>query len=269
MSGRVKNRVLGPVPGGIQAPGSRSPGPDWRVPRGLAARPLPPPAPPRDGRAAQTPPGPMGARAQVTRCAGEPAALHTLLAGAGSGGCTLAAPGLLGSERGVPAAAARLATETRGWEAASGVPRAADGEPGARAGKRFRVSAVLSEAPALEPVRPALTAPPDGLEEATGEGTAGGAVEVLKILAKSDPRSNTATFMSQSRKGGPRSCLNLQRAGIGTAGLHPLPRSGARPRLPWAEAGVLGSPHAAAPRGPLALCPREVPPGAQLRTALD
>lgn len=72
-------------------------------------------------------------------------------------------------------------------------PRELDGESGARAGRTVKVRAALSEVPGREP---AAAAPREGLEEVTGEGAAGGAVEVLKILAKRDPRSNTATFMS-------------------------------------------------------------------------
>lgn len=75
-------------------------------------------------------------------------------------------------------------------------PRELDGESGARAGRTVKVRAALSEVPGREPADSAAAAPREGLEEATGEGAAGGAVEVLKILAKRDPRSNTATFMS-------------------------------------------------------------------------
>lgn len=82
---------------------------------------------------------------------------------------------------------------SRGW---SGAPGEAESESGAGAGKRVKVGAVLSEVSALEPAGPAVAAPREWLGEATGEGTVGGAVEDLKILAKRDPRSNTATFMS-------------------------------------------------------------------------
>lgn len=61
-----------------------------------------------------------------------------------------------------------------------------------------------------EPMDPVAAAPTDGLEEVTGEVTAWGAVEVLKILAKKDPRSNTAIFMPGSWKGRLRHCPNLQ-----------------------------------------------------------
>lgn len=86
-----------------------------------------------------------------------------------------------------------------GW-GGTGIPREAEGESGGRAGWRVRVEAGLSALPA----GPAVAAPPEWLEEAIGAGIAGGAVEVLKILAKSDPRSNTATFISQSWKFCPR-----------------------------------------------------------------
>lgn len=73
-----------------------------------------------------------------------------------------------------------------------GAARKAEGESGAKAGKRVRVRAVLREVP----ICPAVAAPPCCPEEVTGELAAGGAVEVLKILAKRDPRSSTAPFMS-------------------------------------------------------------------------
>lgn len=76
MSGKVKNRVLAPGPGGIPALGSRSPGPAERRFLGLEAKLPLPVAPPMDGSAAQTPPGPGGGRAKATRCAGEPPALQ-------------------------------------------------------------------------------------------------------------------------------------------------------------------------------------------------
>lgn len=219
MSGKVKNRVLGPGPGGTRALGSFSPGQGGRGFRGLAVTlllMLLPTEPPMDGYAAQTAPGPGGCRATTTRWAGEPAELRPPLEGAGGRAKgrgedrTLAAPGLLGSEAGVSTASAgRPATETRTWGAASrgwsaaGVgcsrtegPRELDGESGARAGRTVKVRAALSEVPGREPAAPAAAAPREGLEEDTGEEAAGGAVEVLKILAKRDPRSNTATFMS-------------------------------------------------------------------------
>lgn len=110
MSGRAKNRVLGPGPGGIQALGSCSSGAGWRGLRGLKVELLLQVAPLIDGSTAQTPPGPGGGRARATRWAGEPATLQPPLAEArgrvwGEGcsrgwskGWTLAALGLLGSE---------------------------------------------------------------------------------------------------------------------------------------------------------------------------
>lgn len=221
MSGKVKNRVLGPGPGGTRALGSLSPGQGGRGFRGLEVTVLLmllPAEPPMDGYAAQTAPGPGGGRATTTRWAGEPAELRPPLEGAGGRAKergrgedpTLAAPGLLGSEAGVSTASAgRPATETRAWGAASRGwsatsvgcsrtegPRELDGESGARAGRTVKVRAALSEVPGRERAAPTSAAPREGLEEATGEGAAGGAVEVLKILAKRDPRSNTATFMS-------------------------------------------------------------------------
>lgn len=74
-------------------------------------------------------------------------------------------------------------------------PPEAEEESGASEGKRVRVWVVLSEVPPPEPADPEAAAPPEWPEEATSEGTSGDAVEVLKILAKRDPRSNTATFM--------------------------------------------------------------------------
>lgn len=76
-----------------------------------------------------------------------------------------------------------------------GAPREAEEESGASEGKRVRVGVVLSEVPAPEPPDPKAAGPPEWPEEATSEGTSGDAVEVLKILAKREPRSNTATFM--------------------------------------------------------------------------
>lgn len=126
MSGKAKNRVLGPGPGpgGTRALGSLSPGPGRRGFRGLAVTLLLllPAEPPMDGYASQTAPGPGGGLATTTRWAGEHAELGPPLEGAGGrakgrGGGedrTLAAPGLLGSEAGVPTACAgRPATETR------------------------------------------------------------------------------------------------------------------------------------------------------------
>ena len=129
MSGKVKNRVLGPGPGGTRALGSFSPGQGGRGFRGLAVTlllMLLPTEPPMDGYATQTAPGPGGCRATTTRWAGEPAELRPPLEGAGGRAKgrgedrTLAAPGLLGSEAGVSTASAgRPATETRTWGAAS------------------------------------------------------------------------------------------------------------------------------------------------------
>lgn len=80
MSGRVKNRVLGPGPGGIQALGSRSPGSGWQRFRGLEAKLLLlPEVPPIDGSGAQIPPGPGSGLVSVTRWPGEPAALQSRL----------------------------------------------------------------------------------------------------------------------------------------------------------------------------------------------
>ena len=261
----MKNRVLGPGPGGTRVPGSRSAAPGGRGFGGLAVT-LPLPAePPMDGSAAQSPPGPGGGRATATGGAGEPAAPQTPLGGAagrgGGEGRTLAALGLLGSQRGVPpASAVRLATETRGWEAASrgwsgagvgccraGAPREPERESGARAGKRVKVGAVPSQVPAPMPAGPAVAAPREWLEEATGGGPAAGAVEVLKILAKRDPRSNTATFMSWPWKCCPGCWPNLKSAGSRAAGLHPPPPAGIGTRRPGAGTGVAGSPQAAHP----------------------
>lgn len=268
MSGRVRNRVLGPGPGGTQGLGSRSPGPGGRGFLGLAAALVLPAAPAMDGSAAQTPPGPVGGRTAAARWAGEPASLQQQLEGAMGRGrgwgedWTLAALGLLGSERGVlTASAARPATDTRGQEAVSrgwsgagvcgsrtGVPREVEGESGARAGKRVKVGIVLSEVPAPEPARPAVAAPREWLEEVTGEGAAGGAVEVLKILAKKDPRSNTATFIFWPLKCCPGCCPNLKSTGSQAPGLHPPPSARIWRRQARAGSGVLGSPQAAHPR---------------------
>lgn len=106
------------------------------------------------------------------------------------------------------------------------------------------------------PAGPAVAAPPEWLEEAIGEGTAGGAVEVLKILAKSDPRSNTATFISQSWQFCPRRCLNLKTTGNPASELHPPPPAGIAtrrppagrrswgPRTPRSPGGLWCAPHA-------------------------
>lgn len=119
MPGRVKNRVLGPGPGGIQALGSRSPGPGWQAFRGLEAKVLLPVVPPIDGSGTQVPPGPGSGLASATRWTGEPAALQPLLeetrGKAWARGWTLAALGLRGREKGFPVASAeRLATEILG-----------------------------------------------------------------------------------------------------------------------------------------------------------
>lgn len=99
--------------------GSRSAGLGWQGFRGLKAKRLLPVVPPIDGSGVQIPPGPGSGRAWAPRWAGEPAALQPSLEGArGTAwgrGWALAARGLLGSEKGVPAAStARLATETLG-----------------------------------------------------------------------------------------------------------------------------------------------------------
>lgn len=98
---------------------------------------------------------------------------------------------------------------------------------------RVRVEAVLSSVPTGS----AVAAPLEWLEEAIGEGTAGGAVEVLKILAKRDPRSNTATFMSQSWRFYPRCCLNLKNTGSRSSELHSPPPAGIRTRRPGTGMG--------------------------------
>lgn len=256
MSGRVKNRVLGTSPGSIQSLGSRSPGPGWQGFRGLEATLLLPVAPPIDGSGAQVPPGPGSGLVSATKWTGEPAALQPLLEGtrgrAWARGWTLAVLGLLGREKGVPiASAARFTTETLGEEEVSKgwsktvEPREAEGESGGTAG-RVRVQAVLSSVPA----GPALAAPPEWLEEAIGEGTAGGAVEVLKILAKRDPRSNTATFMSQSWRFCPRCCLNLKNTGSRASELHPPLPTGIGVRRPGARMGIPGTRKLLSHRGP-------------------
>lgn len=103
------------------------------------------------------------------------------------------------------------------------------------------------------PAGPVVAAPPEWLEEAIGEGTAGGAVEVLKILAKSDPRSNTATFISRPWQFCPRCCLNLKTTGNPASELHPPPTAGIATRRPGAgrrswgpgvPGGLWCSPHA-------------------------
>lgn len=98
---------------------------------------------------------------------------------------------------------------------------------------RVRVEAVLSSVPTSS----AAAAPLEWLEGATGEGTAGGAVEVLKILVKKDPRSNTATFMCQSWRFYPRCYLNLKNMGSRSSDLHPPPPAGIRTRRPGAGMG--------------------------------
>lgn len=76
MSGKVKTSVLGPGPEGIQVLGSRSPGPGWRGFRGLATTLLLLHAgPATEGRAAQTPPRPVGGCARAAKWAGELVAL--------------------------------------------------------------------------------------------------------------------------------------------------------------------------------------------------
>lgn len=60
---------------------------------------------------------------------------------------------------------------------------------GGRDGSKVRVSVSLSDVLVPESPDPVPAAPAGWLE------TAGDAVEILKILANRDPRSNTATFM--------------------------------------------------------------------------
>lgn len=129
---------------------------------------------------------------------------------------------------------------SRGWSA-TGAPLEVEGESGAKAGRRARVGAVLRAVPA----GPAVAAPSDLLEEATD----GGAVEALKILAKRDPRSNTATFMSQPWKCCPRCCWNLKTTGSRASGVHPPLLLAIRRRRRQTAAGGLGSQYAAEPGG--------------------
>ena len=150
---------------------------------------------------------------------------------------------------------------SRGWSAA-GAPREVEGEFGAREGRRVRVGAASTE----------VTAPSVWLEEATGEGTPGGAIEVLKILAKRDPRSNTVTFMSQPWKCCPCCCCcgNLKATGSRASGLHPLHLAGIRGRRPQAVVGVLGTRYSTDPWASLVRTPRRgTPGGAQPRTTGD
>lgn len=95
---------------------------------------------------------------------------------------------------------------------------------------RVKVEAVLSSVPTSS----SAAAPLEWLEEAIGEGRAGGAVEVLKILAKRDPKSNTATFMSQSWRFYPGCYLNLKNVGSRSSELHPPPPAGIQTRRPGA-----------------------------------
>lgn len=125
---------------------------------------------------------------------------------------------------------------SKGWSKTVD-PREAEGESGGMAG-RVRVEAVLRSVP----TGPEVAAPPEWLEaEAIGEGTAGGAVEVLKILAKRDPRSNTATFMSQSWRFCPRCCLNLKNTGSRASELHPPLPTGIGVKRPGVGMGIPGT----------------------------
>lgn len=120
MSGRVKNRVLGPGPGAIPMLGWRSLGAGGRREcPGLATPQLLLPAPATDGSAVQTPPGPESGRAGAARWVAElatPQPPPEGVGGTGKGrGWTLAALGLPGNDKGVPTASvARLAVNTLG-----------------------------------------------------------------------------------------------------------------------------------------------------------
>jgi hypothetical protein len=141
-----------------------------------------------------------------------------------------------------------LETATRGCSGVCG-PRGAQ-QSRASEGSRVTVTPVLSEVPAPEPagpMDPAIAVPPGWLEGATGEGTAGDAVDVLKILAKRDPRSSTATFMLWPWKCGPPCCLNLKNTRSCPARLHPQQPAGiwtrAGPRTPPSPSDLGFSPH--------------------------
>lgn len=88
---------------------------------------------------------------------------------------------------------------------------------GGRDGSKVRVSASLSDVLAPESTDPVAAAPPGWLE------TAGDAVEILKILANRDPRSNTATFMPWSWRGFCYCCQEVKDSRCWAAGLHPPP----------------------------------------------
>lgn len=222
MSGRVKNRVLGTGPGAIHVLDSRSPGPSgWRGFLGLeAALLLLPAGTATEGRVAQTVPGP-GTATDATEPA-EP--LY------GAMGCTLDAPGLLGTDPGHPTASTLwVAVELLGCEAGCrGVEGSREAvESGGSDGSRVRVAASLSDVLAPETTDPVAVDPPGRLGTAEDP-------EVLKILAKRDPRSNTATFMPCSWRGY-RCCHHreVKDTKRWAAGLHPPPPAAIWTRRPW------------------------------------
>lgn len=88
---------------------------------------------------------------------------------------------------------------------------------GGRDGSKVRVSASLSDVLAPDSLDPVAAASPGWLE------TAGDAVEILKILANRDPRSNTATFMPWSWRSYCDCHREVKDARCWTAELHPLP----------------------------------------------
>lgn len=134
------------------------------------------------------------------------------------------APELLGKDPGHPAASTLwVAAELLGCEAgSSGVCTGVKGSreaavSGGRDGSKVRVSASLSDVLAQDSPDPVAAVSPGWLE------TAADAVEILKILANRDPRSNTATFMPWSWRGYCDCYKEIKDARCWAAELHPLP----------------------------------------------
>lgn len=134
------------------------------------------------------------------------------------------APELLGKDPGHPAASTLwVAAELLGCEAgSSGVCTGVKGSreaavSGGRDGSKVRVSASLSDVLAPDSPDPVAAVSPGWLE------TAADAVEILKILANRDPRSNTATFMPWSWRGYCDCHKEIKDARCWAAELHPLP----------------------------------------------
>lgn len=226
MSGRVKNSVLGTGPWAIHALGSRSPGPSsWRGVLGLeVALLLLPTGTVTEGRVAQTVPG-LGKATDAMEPA-EP--LPRPRSGA------LDAPGLPGRDPGHPTASTlRVTAELLGCKAeCRGVEGSSEAVmSGGRDGSRVNVAASLESETTVDPV---VVEPPGWLGAAED-------AEVLKILAKRDPRSNTATFMPWSWRGH-RCCHHreVKDTRRRAAGLHPPPPAAIWTRQPWGGAGSWG-----------------------------